>query len=205
MSEGRYLKNITLNSFPFFKREKRGGKLVSNQCGRDFLYYACSYLKLGMLNGLSAEQITQHNIFGLFLHPYLAWTQLQFFRVPGIMARHGLVLSINRHEISSWWQFVCRTLFSRLDFTSAITSVRTAIANNHAVGIDISIGLGGLLDHVLFVYGYDEKGLLVFETTQTLLQYHCIDKEKGIYHLPYTEIKKRWTRFGRVWCVELKN
>jgi hypothetical protein len=201
----RHLENITLANFSFFKREMRKGKVVSNQCGRDFLYYALCYSAPMLVGGISAQQISERRVFGLHLPSYLAWTQLQFLRVPALFASHGLKLSINTRAITSWWQFVRGILFSRMTTTQAIEYIQARIRQNRAVGIDISLGMYGLLDHVLFVYGYDSEGFIVFETTKTKLAYTCLDEEKGIFHLPYTEIGRRWTRFGRVWCVELKN
>jgi hypothetical protein len=80
--------------------------------------------------------------------------------------------------------------------------VESKINSGDAVGIDISIGLRGLLDHVMFVYGYDDENLYVFETTQTPITYQSISKEyPQIMRLPRSEIQKRWTKFGRVWVV----
>lgn len=157
-----------------------------------------------LVHGISAQQISERRVFGLNLPSCLAWTQLQFFRVPALFALHRLKLSINTRVITTWWQFVSTILFSRMTNIQAIEYIQARIRENKAVGIDISLGVYGLLDHVLFVYGCDSEGFIVFETTKTKLAYTCLDAEKGIFHLPYTEVHRRWTRFGRTWCVELK-
>ncbi|KKP88325.1 MAG: hypothetical protein UR91_C0021G0012, partial [Candidatus Nomurabacteria bacterium GW2011_GWC2_35_8] len=69
-------------------------------------------------------------------------------------------------------------------------------------GVDISVGYGGLLDHVLFVYGYDAESFYVFETTETPIQYESVDtRNPQVMRISKKEIKKRWTHFGRVWNV----
>ena len=77
------------------------------------------------------------------------------------------------------------------------------IDQNIACGIDISLGLGGLLDHIVFVYGYDDTHLYVADTHETqALGYEAMPTAPFLFKLAKTEIEKRWTRFGRVWVVK---
>ena len=64
---------------------------------------------------------------------------------------------------------------------------------------------GGLLDHVMFVYGYDADNLYIFETTETPIEYERLPGEfPHIMKLSKYEIRKRWTKFGRLWEVKME-
>jgi hypothetical protein len=63
----------------------------------------------------------------------------------------------------------------------------------------------GLLDHVLFVYGYDEEFLYVCDTRKvSLIEYEKVIKNDNVYYMKIsrTEVKGRWKRFSRVWEVK---
>jgi uncharacterized protein YvpB len=64
------------------------------------------------------------------------------------------------------------------------------------------MGVFGLLDHVMFVYGYDKENLYVFDTLKAKIAYYNYDSRyKHIYRLPKSIIKSRWSIFARVWEV----
>ena len=195
---------IDLNSFEFFEREKVSGKAVKNRCGRDFLFYALAYYfpgKFGM-GKLTAYDLEHNGYFGISVPAYLAWAQIQFLRMPDYLRKQGLQLSINDRKIDSFTNFVSSILFSRISFDKAITNIEDIIDKSEVAGVDISIGYRGLLDHVLFVYGYDADNLYVFETTITPIQYARVSEEhKQMMKISKNEIKNRWTNFGRVWHV----
>src|SRR3989344_5328369 len=161
---------INLRSFPFYFRERNTrNKIIRNRCGRDFLYYALVYY---FPNYYGANKITPHNVeeqglFGISVPATLAWTQLQFVRVVKYLNHKGLKLSINQKLINSFPDFFRATLFSRIGYDDAMLSIIKCVDSNAVAGIDISVGLFGLLDHVIFVYGYDDDNLYVFETTET--------------------------------------
>lgn len=194
---------IDLNTFPFYEREFSGGKLVRNRCGRDFIYNCLAYyfpkeFGVGMLD---ARDLERGGYLGVSVPALFAWTQIQFFRLPNYLREKGLVLSINGNRINFFSEFFRSILFSKMSFVNAMVSVEKAIDEGVAVGIDISVGFGGLLDHVLFVYGYDEENLYVFETTQTPIKYESVSQFPHVMKLSKTEVRSRWTRFGRVWIV----
>jgi hypothetical protein len=72
------------------------------------------------------------------------------------------------------------------------------------VGINIGLKYGGLLDHVMFVYGYDAEVLYICDTHKvSILEYtKLFDNNRYFMKLSKEIIKKRWTKFSRVW--ELK-
>lgn len=195
---------INLDNFPFFKRERVNGKDVRNRCGRDFLFYALAFY---FPDKFGTDKITAHNLehqgyFGISVPAYLAWTQIQFFKVPKYFEKLGLQLAINNHQIKSFRDFARAILFSRMSYENAIANIEKAVDMGRVAGVDISVGFWGLLDHVLFVYGYDAENIYVFETTSTPIQYQNIDqKYQQLMRLSKDEIKKRWTKFGRVWNI----
>ena len=83
--------------------------------------------------------------------------------------------------------------------------VENEIKKGEVVGLDIAMFFGGLLDHILFVYGYDKSYFYVFDTRKVpLIQYEKItNDERFIMRISIDEVKKRWKRFSRVW--EVKN
>ena len=92
-----------------------------------------------------------------------------------------------------------------MDVETALTEVEKSIDAGSAVGIDIAVGMGGLLDHVMFVYGYDADNLYIFETTETPIEYERLPGEfPHIMKLSKYEIRKRWTKFGRLWEVKME-
>ncbi|PCI27722.1 hypothetical protein COB55_05190 [Candidatus Wolfebacteria bacterium] len=195
--------NIDLDTFPFYKREIVGGKRVANKCGRDFLYYALTYYlpsKYG--KNSSAPSLEQNKKFGTPVSALFAWTMIQFRKMPQYLISEGLGLSINGNKIRSFSDFIKAILFSRMGLEQALCTIETAIDEGRTPGVDISIAVGGLLDHVMFVYGYDEDNLYVFETTEAPIKYVNMDpRYPQVMKLSKEEIKKRWTRFGRVWEV----
>lgn len=177
---------------------------MPNKCGRDFLYFALHFYHPTVFNveKLNPLSIDKHNLLGVPVTPWLAWTQLQFWKAAKFLAKYDLVLSINGRTVRGYSSFVYAILFSRNSLDEALLRVCAAVDEGEVAGIDISLGLYGLLDHVLFVYGYDNDNLYVFDThTVTDLEYVQTDTHPHLYVLPKEVVKKRWTRFGRVWVV----
>ncbi|OHA24533.1 MAG: hypothetical protein A3B11_00010 [Candidatus Taylorbacteria bacterium RIFCSPLOWO2_01_FULL_44_26] len=196
--------SIDLAKFSFYQREIVNGKLVKNRCGRDFVYNALAYYfpdQYGV-GRITAFDLEHHKHLGISVPSWLAWTQVQFLNTPKYLKSKGLELKINGRLIKAFQDFVASILFSRMSFQDAIIEIEKLVDVGKASGIDISMGLGGLLDHVLFVYGYDDDNLYVFETIETKIQYSIVYPEyPQVKKLSKEEIKKRWTRFGRVWEV----
>lgn len=192
--------NIDLEHFPFYNREIINNKRVKNKCGRDFLYYCLMFYKKEEANNINP--LVLNNKFGINVPSWLAWTQLQFIFMPKYLKEKGLILDINKNKIHNFIDFIKSTLFSRISLSKAIQDIENSIDKGIACGIDISIGIGGLLDHVMFVYGYDKDNLYIFETTDTPIKYEEINKQyPSIKKISKDEINKRWTKFGRVWRV----
>jgi len=194
----------SLDNFSFVEREKVSGKTVTNRCGRDFIYYGLHYLFPEKFNANSLSPLCLEKILGLALPPWLMWTQLQFIYLPKYLRENSTELYINTRKINTFMDFFVSIVFSRIDISNAIAKVEKTIDNDGVVGIDISLGLGGLLDHVMFVYGYDEDAFYVCDTHAVAgLEYTRVSSVAGHFmKLPKDVVRKRWTRFGRVW--ELK-
>lgn len=195
-----------LEEIGFVDREKRNGKTVVNKCGRDFLYYALNFYHPNTFNSreLNPVEIDRQKLFGTPTASWLAWTQVQFKNVGRYLKQQDLSLSINERPITSYGSFVRAIIFSRYSCDSALTRVQAAVDENSAAGIDVSLGIGGLFDHILFVYGYDEKNLYVCDTHQVpRLEYRSTDQHPLLFKLPKDIIRARWTRFGRVWEVKM--
>jgi hypothetical protein len=203
MSEIIHLKK-PLATIGFYEREKVNGRIVANKCGRDFLYYVLNYHYEADFNSTKNNplQIDRGGLFGYPMPAALAWTQLQFSKVPNFLNNLQLELYINKKGVKSFISFIQAILFARLSYEEAMKNIESAVINNQTVGIDISLGWEGLLDHVLFVYGYDEQNLYVVDTHKVLgLEYQSVEDSIYYYKLPKSTIKRRWTRFGRVWKV----
>jgi len=195
----------SLQDFSFFEREKVREKIVSNKCGRDFLYYALNFYFPEEFNKTSNNpvKIDRLKLFGSPVHSSFAWTQIQFANVANFFNQKSLKLFINNREVEGYFSFIYATLFARKECDDAIEEIKRAIDGNEVVGIDISLGMSGLLDHVLFVYGYDEDNLYVFDTHRvSRLEYVPIEGSNFYYQLPKSVISSRWTKFGRVWSVK---
>jgi hypothetical protein len=202
------MKNLPINidKFGFVEREKIDSKHVTNKCGRDFLYYGLHYYFPTKFNPENINPITidSKRLFGFKLPSWMMWTQLQFFYLPNYLKENNVKLSINEKEIKSFLDFVIAILFSRMTNEKAIKTVEMLVDSGVAVGIDISLKYYGLLDHVMFVYGYDEDNFYVFDTHHVhLLEYHRMTTDNRFYmRLPKSIVTNRWSKFGRVW--ELK-
>ncbi len=196
--------DIDLKNFHFYQREKINGKRVHNRCGRDFLYYAFAFYhpdKFGV-DKITAYELEHQGHLGLSLPAYLAWTQMQFLRIGKYLKQLGLSLEINNKTINSYGDFVWATANLRISYENAISEIEDIVEKGEVAGVDVSIGWGGLLDHVMFVYGYDDENLYIFETTDTPIKYESISNDHPqVMKLAKSEIRKRWSRFGRVWRV----
>lgn len=199
---------IDLDEFGFVEREKRKGKPIVFRCGRDFLYYSLAYYKSEIFNpsGISPALIEKRGIFGLRIPWWMMWSALQFNKVPKIFKKYNLYLAINDKQIRHYFDFLFAFLFpKKISAQYAISVVEANVNKGEVSGIDISISLFGLVDHVLFVYGYDDENLFVFDTHKLpKLEYEKLTKDgdnKFIMKLPKAVIYKRWSRWGRVWTV----
>ncbi|MFA6177856.1 MAG: hypothetical protein WC694_03115 [Candidatus Paceibacterota bacterium] len=199
---------INLDTFGFVEREKNNsGKYVLNRCGRDFLYYSLNYFHPDKYNSFAKNPqfIQKNNIFGLSTPPWLAFALLQFIYVPKELKKEKLELFINDKLINSVTNFY-RVLWkpSRTDVGKRIKEVEFSIDKGFVVGIDLSLFLFGIFDHVMFVYGYDEDNFYVFDTRKiNKLEYEKITEDnRYIMRLPKDIVRKRWSFFGRVWIVK---
>ncbi len=196
-----------IKSFGFVERERRNGKQLHFKCERDFLYFCLNFYFPEKFNAVACnpEEIDRKRLFGTPVPKYLAWTQIQYFDMPGFLKKQGLTLYINNQRISSYFSLMWAILFSRLPLTEAMASLEANVRNNVACAIDIPIEKKKfiLLDHVMFVYGYDSENVYVFDTlTVPGLAYERVRDDVHYFKLPRTVIEKNWCLFGRVWRVE---
>jgi len=207
-----YMKTLNVNiaDLDFVQREyDKNGILQRNRCGRDFIYYALNYYYKDKFNSKINNPVAleQSGLLGMKLPWWLMWTQLQFFRLPKFLKQNGLELIINKRIIDSFSALFFALSIPRSDkIQTKIKEVEEAIRDGYVAGIDISLGMGGLLDHVMFVYGYDDNNLYVCDTHQVeKLEYQKLTDDNRYYmKLPKSIIEKRWTMYGRVWKVRLK-
>ncbi len=201
---------LDLNKFGFVNREKDSkNRIVKNRCGRDFLYYSLNFIEPEKFNpeNLNPLTIENRNIFGLKLPSSFIWTGLTFKNIPKLLSDKGYFLTINSIKIKSYFDIIY-SLFFRApeDFFESMKVLKDCIDNGKIVGIDISISLGGLVDHVMFVYGYDKDNLYVFDTHKAYsINYTKITPENDnrfIMKLPFSTIEKSWTRFSRIWIID---
>lgn len=195
----------SLNTFGFVERERVDGVKVRNKCGRDFCYYALHYHFPDTFSPqkINPMELDKKHAFGYPVPAALAWTQIQFWSVAKYLKSLGLELSINGRSVTSFFAFLTATLYARTNFDAALKRVESCIDQEIACGIDVSMGYGGLLDHVMFVYGYDEENLYVCDTHLLKgLEYEKLTSDNRYFlKLPKSIIRRRWSRFGRVWVV----
>lgn len=196
-----------IESVGFVEREKCGGKTVANRCGRDFFYYALNYYRPDLHNAARGNpmDIEKRGLFGLPIPSWLVWTFLSFCKVPRYFASLELELLINNRRVKTFPQFVKAALSKAYPADDAMRMIERAVDSGIVSGIDISIALGGLIDHVMFVYGYDDNNLYVFDTHRVRgLEYEKLTQDgdlRYIMRLPKSVIRRRWSRFNRVWVV----
>jgi hypothetical protein len=200
---------INLNTFGFVQREKLGNVTIKYKCGRDFVYYALNYYFPSEFNQNvnNPKQIDRENIFGLSVPTAFSWSMLQFVKMPRLLNKYLLILRINKRKVDSFWNFIVAMIFSRISHDKAINLIENSIDRGNVVGVDIALRFQGLEDHIMFVYGYDEDNLYVFDTNKIpVLEYEKItDDEKFIMKLPRRVIKERWKKFSRVWEISKQN
>lgn len=83
-----------------------------------------------------------------------------------------------------------------------------SISRGTVIGIDFSIKWFGLVDHVLFVYGYDEENYYVFDTLQLpQLPYEKLTNKGDAFYmkLPKQAVYERLRPISRIWTVEPLN
>ncbi len=138
------------------------------------------------------------------------WTGLQFTKIHKLFSKLKIDFSINDVLIRNHTDFLRMFVAPRsISYIEAIKKIKKAIDHKNAVGVDLSLGLFGLFDHVMFVFAYDDGCVYVIDSHDVKsLGYEKItskDDDRYIMKLPYEEIKKRWTRFGRVWILKSAN
>ncbi len=199
--------NRNIDEFSFVQREIGiDGKLVKNRCGRDFIYYALNYYYPESYNGnaLNAVQLEKNKVLGPRVPEWLMWTGLQFLYLPKLLSSLKLKLTINNRDINSFFSFILALFIPNIsNVENKIKEIEQSVDRGYATGVDISLGMGGLLDHVMFVYGYDESNFYVFDSHQAPdLEYEkALDSDRYYMKLPKSIVIKRWSKFGRVWIV----
>jgi len=200
---------LNLQTFSFVNREKVAGKTLPNQCGRDFFYYALTYYfpDIYSAEAINPERIRESGLFGArLLSPWLIWTGLTFRKVPKLLLSLNLYFSINGRVVRSYADFIfCLLPFNPWSYEKGIAEIEKLVDAGVVVGVDISMAVWGLVDHIMFVYGYDDDNLYVFDSHQAPgLEYEKITPDSDpryIMRLPKNVVKKRWTIFNRVWVV----
>jgi hypothetical protein len=196
---------IDINAFGFVEREIVNNVTIKYKCGRDFFYYALNYFmpKEFNKNQNFPTEIENKKLFGLSVPTMFAWTMLQFYKVPKLFKEYSLRLSINNKKINTFFDFVSAMIFSRISFNDAIQAVKQNISEGNVVGVDIALRLQGLEDHIMFVYGYNDNELYVFDTNKIpKLEYDRLtNDDRFIMKLPIDIIKKRWKMFSRIWII----
>lgn len=190
-------------SYSFVSRERRGGRLLANKCGRDFLYYALQHYYPERFNAevVVPAELEAAGFFGYPVPSWLAWSQVQYWRTPARLAELGLFWQINDRTVRGPSSLAWALLGTPLSYEAAVTRIEAGVAANEAIGIDIALGWGGLLDHVLFVHGFDAEAFYVFDTHEVAgLEYEPIEPQ-AYYRLPRQVAAQRWTRCGRVWRI----
>lgn len=201
----------SLDSIGFVEREREDGKQVPFKCGRDFLYYALNFYFPEKFNpsAIGPIEIDRQKLFGSPMPKHLAWTQLQFKDAPNFLKSLGLTLFINNREIRSYAGFMFGNalggFFSSMKFEGAMQEIERCVDANIACAVDMPVGKKWMLflDHVMFVYGYDDDNLYVFDTLSVpLVAYERMNTDVHYYKLPKAVIRKNWSSLGRVWRIE---
>lgn len=200
---------VSIDQIGFVEREKYNGKPIRNRCGRDFLYYALNYYYPDIHNPQKGNprDIEKERLFGLRVSSWFVWTFLSFIRVPSHFRSLGLVIEINKLKVDSFWRFLRAVLFTPLSSGDVgIKLIEKSIDDGKVAGIDIAVALWGLVDHVMFVYGYDEDNLYVLDTHFVYqIGYEKITTDgdqRFLMKLPKKVILEKWTRFNRVWVIQ---
>lgn len=202
---------IDLQSFGFVTRETTNGQVLKNRCGRDFFYYVLNYYYPQKYNpkNLNPAEIERTATFGIKLPAWLIWTGLSFYKIPKLFQTLDLTLEINNKKVETFFDFIQALLLIKpKPFDQSLAFIKNYVNEQKVCGIDISVSLGGLVDHVMFVYGYDDNNLYVFDTHQVnKIRYEkitAVSDDRFIMKLPFDEIRKRWSRFNRVWIISKK-
>lgn len=198
---------IDLAAFGFVTRETVNGKKVPNRCGRDFLYYALAYYRPDLYspNNLNHVEIERLGLFGIRMPSWLIWTGLTFLRIPKLLASAGLMLSVNGQAVLSYASLIKGMLAPSKSFDESMREIHSSVDQGVVSGVDVSISLYGVIDHVMFVYGYDADNLYVFDThISTQMPYEKItppDDMRHIMRLPKSAVRDSWKIWSRVWIV----
>lgn len=199
---------IKLSDWEFVSREKTSnGKTVPFRCGRDFIYYALHYYQPQLFNrATGGPQAIEKMCFGHTLPTFLLFSAFHLKQLPKLLTRNGLLLRINGQPVRTWWQLIRqlyrKSVVSRSELDQAVAS---SISRGTVLGIDISIIWLGLVDHVLFVYGYDDDNYYVFDTLQLpYLPYTRLAEAPETFYmkLPKQAVYDRLRPISRVWTVE---
>lgn len=196
-----------ISSVSFVERENVDGAYLRNKCERDFLYYALNYYFPDVFNADTQNpvEIERRRLFGFPVPAWLAWTQIQYYKVPALLKERGFTLYINDERIHSLFSLMWALLFSRKSYGDATRQIQTCVDRDEVCAVDVALKWEGLLDHVLFVHGYDSENLYVIDTHKVpYLEYERIGEVGWYFRLPKSIVQKRWRTFSRVWRVVRK-
>ncbi|MFT5179828.1 MAG: hypothetical protein ACI9GH_000212 [Candidatus Paceibacteria bacterium] len=197
---------INLNNFSFIEREcSKNNKTKTNRCLRDFLYYALHFYYPKKFNNeeLNAEKIEDQRLFGFKIKEGFPFGGGQYSKITPFLNENNLYLEVNNKKIRNLWDFILAFFFKNLSYKKLIIFINKNIENNIPIGIDVPAGL--VMDHVMFVYKIDEKGIYLIDSHKAPnIPYTNISNESGkfVMFMNFKDLKRIWNWRGLVWVVK---
>lgn len=121
--------------------------------------------------------------------------------MPGFLRSKSLFLKISNRQIDSFADFFNAIIFSRIAYEEAISKIEKGVREGKVIGIDIAMAFNELLDHMFFVYGYDDDFYYICDTRKVrLIQYEKVVENDDVYYMKISkiEMRKRWKKFSRI-------
>jgi len=198
--------SIDLYTFNFVSRETNAkGKPITFRCFRDFLYYSLTFYKPQQYNvSNGGAKVLELRPLGITLPFWLIWTMLHVKHLPRVCKSEDLQLYVNNRPINSYFALLFGLIWPRpVLYETLLSEIEQGIKKGIVLGIDLAIQPGGIVDHVMFVYGYDSENIYVFDTLQIPnLPYEKLTNDnRFIMKLPKSTIKERLGRWSRIWKV----
>jgi hypothetical protein len=197
---------ISLDDFSFIERESnKAGKVKTNRCLRDFLYYTLHFYYPKKFNNkeLNAEKIEEQRLFGFKIKEGFSFGGGQYSKIVPFLNKNNLFLEINNKKITNLRDFIVAFFFKNFSYKKLIIFINENMESNTPVGIDVPIGF--VMDYVMFVYKIDDKGIYLIDSHKaTKVPYVGISNKSNrfVMFMDFMEVKRIWNWRGLVWVVK---
>jgi len=144
---------------------------------------------------------------GAKLPSWLVWSGLSLWNVPRVFQSFGKTVHLDRRPCKTGFALL-RHIYGTtlLSSSAALWLVKDCIARKKPCAVQLSMGLKGIKNHMVFVLGYTSDGLLVLDTHEVPeFGYERVsgaNPDQYIFYISDDVFRAQWALWSKVYHLE---